>query len=176
MKERQYSFCTLKNDKELLKNYRPISLLPVFGEIFKRIIHNNIFEYLTTNKLISENQSSFKPSDSWVNKPLSITHEIYHSLGNGLEVRGVSLEISKAFEKVWHEDPTLKINQYGILENLLRLIKCFLKNRKQRVVVNGQTSSWTKVLAGVPQGSILDPLFLSKDINDLSNDLSSNPK
>ena len=53
----------------------------------------------------------------------------------------------------------LKLNQYGISKNLLRLIKCFLKNRKQRVALNVQTSSWTNVLAGAPQGSILDPLF-----------------
>ena len=135
-----------KGDKQLLKNYRPISLLPIFGKIFERIIYNNIFEYLTTNKLISDNQSGFKPGDSCVNQLLSITHEIYHSLDNGLEVRGVFLHISKDFGKVWHNGLILNLNQYGILENLLRLIKCFLKNRKQRVVLNGQTSSWTNVL------------------------------
>ena len=135
-----------KGDKQLLKNYRPISLLPIFGKIFERIIYNNIFEYLTTNKLISDNQSGFKPGDSCVNQLLSITHEIYHSLDNGLEVRGVFLRISKDFGKVWHKGLILNLNQYGILENLLRLIKCFLKNRKQRVVLNGQTSSWTNVL------------------------------
>ena len=93
---------------------------------------------MTANKLISENQSSFKPGDSCVNQLLSITHEIYHSLDNGLEVNGVFLDISKAFDKVWHEGLILKLNQYRISENLLRLIKCFLKKRKQRVVLNGQ--------------------------------------
>ena len=71
-------------------------MLPIFGETFERIIYNNIFDYLTTNKLISDNQSGFKPG---VNQLLSITHEIYHSLDNGLEVRGAFLDISKAFDK-----------------------------------------------------------------------------
>ena len=136
MEESQCSSCTQKSDKQSLKNYRPISLLPIFGKFFERIIYNNIFEYLTTNKLISDNQSGFKPGDSCVNQLLSITHEIYHSLDNGLEVRGVFLDISKAFDKVWHEGLILKLNQYGISENLLRLIKRFLKDRKQGVVLN----------------------------------------
>ena len=76
---------------------------------------------------------------------------------------------------VWHEGLILKLNQYGISENL-SLIKRFLKNRKQRVVLNGQSSSWTNVLAGVPQGSILGLLFFLIYIKDLSDDLSSNPK
>ena len=99
MEKSQYSSCTQKSDKQSLKNYRPISLLPIFGKFFERIIYNNIFEYLTTNKLISDNQSGFKPGDSCVNQLLSITHEIYHSLDNSLEVRGVFLDISKAFVK-----------------------------------------------------------------------------
>ena len=76
---------------------------------------------------------------------------------------------------VWHEGLILKLNQYGISENL-SLIKRFLKNRKQRVVLNGQSSSWTNVLAGVPQGSIRGLLFFLIYIKDLSDDLSSNPK
>ena len=142
-------------EQQSLKNCRLISLLPIFGKSFERIIYNTIFEYLTTNELTSDNQSGFKPGDSCVNQLLSITHEIYQSLDNGLEVIGVFLDILKAFDKVWHEGLTLKLNQYGILENLLCLIKCFLKNRTQFVVLNVQTAYWTNVLAGVPQGSTL---------------------
>ena len=86
-------------------------MLPNFGKIFERIICNNIFEYLTTNKLISDNQSGFKPGDSCINQLLSLTHEIFDSLDNGLEVRGVFIDISKAFDKVWHEGLIFKLNQ-----------------------------------------------------------------
>ena len=165
-----------KSDKQSLKNYRPISLLPIFVKIFERIIYDNAFEYLTTNKLISDNQSGFKPSDSFVNQLLSIIHEINNSLDNGRQVRGAFLDISKAFDKVWHEGLILKLNQYGISKNLIYLIKYFLKNRQQRVVLNDQTSSWTNVLAGVPQRSIVAPLFFLIYVNDLSDNFSSNPK
>ena len=67
-------------EQQSLKNCRLISLLPIFGKSFERIIYNTIFEYLTTNELTSDNQSGFKPGDSCVNQLLSITHEIYHSL------------------------------------------------------------------------------------------------
>ena len=85
------------------------------------------------------------------------------------------LDIWKAFDKVWHEGLIFKFEQNGISGKLLILITYFLKNRKQRVVLNGQVSSWADILAGVPQGSILGPLLFLY-INDLSNNLSSNLK
>ena len=130
-----------KRKRQSLKNYRPISVLPIFGKICERIIYNNIFEYLTTSKLISDNQSGSKPGDSCINQLLSITYEIYYSLDNSLEVTDVFLETFKAFHKVYHEGLRLKLNQYKISENLLCLMKCFLKNHKQEIVLNGQTSS-----------------------------------
>ena len=75
-----------KNDKKLVKNYSPISLLPICGESFKRILYNSVFHFLNQNDLISPAQSGFKPGNSCINKLLSITHEIYHSMDQGYEI------------------------------------------------------------------------------------------
>ena len=62
-----------------------------------------MFEFFIRNDLISQNQSDFKPDDSCINQLLAITHEIYKSFNACLDVRAVFLEISKAFDKVWHQ-------------------------------------------------------------------------
>ena len=77
-----------------IKNYRPVSLLLICGKIFERSIFNEIFNYFSINKLISKNQSGFHPV---------IPTKFSTSFDNGLEVRSVFLDISKPFDKVWHE-------------------------------------------------------------------------
>ena len=100
-------------------------------------------------------QSGLRPGDSCINQLLCITHDIYQSLDDGLETRGVFLDISKAFDKVWHEGLLFKLKQNGISGNLLNVITDFLYQRKQRVVLNGQHSSWTNVQAGIPKDLFL---------------------
>ena len=78
-----------KGDKQILKNYRPISLLPITGKILERLLYDTMFEFFTKNNLISDDQSGFKPGDSCVNQLLSITREIYQSFDDNLEVRAV---------------------------------------------------------------------------------------
>ena len=123
-----------KNDKQCVKNYRPVSVLPICSKVIERIIYNTIFTYFIENNLISENQSGFKPGDSCVNQLLAITHEMFSSFNDNYEVRGVFLDISKAFAKVWHEGITHKLKRNGVSGNLLlRLLTDFLRNKKQRV-------------------------------------------
>ena len=97
-----------------------------------------MFIYLSANKLISKNQSGFQPSDSCISQLLSITHEIFTSYDNGLYVRSVFLDLSKAFDKAWHEGLIFKLKQNGISREFLQILSNFLNNRKQRVVLNGQ--------------------------------------
>ena len=156
-----------RDDKQNVKNYRPVSLLPIFGKIFERLIYNEMYSFFIENDLISSNQSGFKQRDS---------HDIYQSLDQGYEVRGVFLDISKAFDKVWHKGLIHKLKQNGIGGPLLKILTDFLKSRKQRVVLNGQHLSWSDVLTGIPQGSILGPLLFLICINDLSDVLQCFPK
>ena len=70
-----------------------------------------MYKFFIENNLISPNQLGFKPDDSCIDKLLSITHEIYKSFDNGLEVRDIFLSISKAFDKVWHKGLSYKLKQ-----------------------------------------------------------------
>ena len=103
-------------------------------------------------------------------------HSQYQSLDDGLETRAVFLDMSKTFDKVWHNGLLFKLKKNGISGNLLNVITDFLYQRKQRIVLNGQHLSWANVEAAVPQGSILGPLFFLIYMNDLSDGLTSNPK
>ena len=135
-----------------------------------------MFEFFIQNNLITPNQSGFKTSDSCINQLISISHEIYKSFDDGYEVRGVFLDISKAFNKVWHQGLHYKLRQKGISGELLNILTDVLDNRTQRVIINGHYSSWVKVQAGVPQGSVLGPLLFLIYISDLSDNLASNTK
>ena len=68
-----------KQSKYIVKNYRPISLLPILGKVFEEVIYNNLFKHFQSNKILSENQSGFRSGDSCVSQLIAITHEIYKS-------------------------------------------------------------------------------------------------
>ena len=133
-----------KNDKQLVINYRPISLLPIFGKKIGKIIFNKIYCFLIEEKLLNPNQSGFRQSDSCINQLLAITHEIFEAFDCNppLEVRTVFLDISKAFEKVWHEGLLYKLKSVGISGELYKLLENYLSGRFQSVILNGQHSSW----------------------------------
>ena len=88
-------------------------------------------------------------------------------------MRGVFLDISKAFDKVWHAGLVFKLKSYGVEGELLLLLKNYLQNREQIVVLNGQTSEWRKISSSLPQGSILGPFLFLIYISDLPDGITS---
>ena len=125
--------------------------------------------------MLSKHQSGFRPGDSCIYQLLAIRHDIFLSFDSGpsLDTRGVFLDISKAFDRIWHDGLLFKLKENG---NLLELIKSFLSDRVQRVTFNGTISDWECIRAGEPQGSILGSLFFLIYINDLATDLKLNVK
>ena len=120
-----------KNDKQLVKNYRLISLLSICGKNFERILYNFLFNFLNQNHFIFSVQCGFNPGDSCINQLLSITHEIYHSMDEENEIRHVLIDISNAFDMVWQKGIVSKLKQNGISGNLLNLFEDFLRNKKK---------------------------------------------
>ena len=114
-----------KGDKQIVDNYRPVSLLPIFGKTFEKLLFNSIMDFLEENNLLNSNQSGFRPNDSCESQLLSIVHDIYSSFDchPSLEVRGIFLDFSKAFDRVWHEGLIYKTKSMGILGPPLKLIE-----------------------------------------------------
>ena len=130
-----------KNDKQIVSNYRPVSLLPICSKIFEKLSFKEPFRFFEKRNLLSKHQSRFRPGDSCIYQLLTITHSIFLSFDSSLylETRAVFLDISKVFDRVCHDVLLFNLNQNGVSVNLLGLIKSFLSDRVQRVTLNGKT-------------------------------------
>ena len=158
-----------KSSKQFADNYRPVSLRSIIGKMFERIIFKHVYNPFRDNVLINKWQSGFLPGSSTVTQLLEMYNQFYSAIDEGKDVRIVYLDISKAFDRVWHKGLLLKLHKFGIGGNLLKWFSDYLSNYFQRVVINGQCSDWVKATAGVSQGSVLGPLLFLVFINDITS-------
>ena len=131
-----------KNSKQIVDNYRLVSLLPICSKIFEKLIFDSIYAFLYKNNLFNNNQSGFRSNASCIHQLVAIAHNIFSAFdaNPSLEVRGVFLDLSKAFDRVWHDGLLCKLKSNGTDGNFFKLIKSYLNNRCQRVVLNSQSS------------------------------------
>lgn len=153
--------------KDVVENYRSISLLSIPSKCQEKIVYNAIYPHVAP--YLTDWQHGFIRGRSCATQLVLTHHQWTKALDDGLQVDVVFLDFSKAFDRVSHDILLLKLCNFGISGSLLRWCEDYLTHREQRVVIEGQSSAWSVIPSGVPQGSLLGPLFFVIFISDLPN-------
>ncbi len=154
-------------------NYRPVNLTSVPGKIMEKILRDKIADFLEEHHLITNTQHGFQRGKSCTSNLILYWDMLTKYVDKGIPVDVIYLDLSKAFDTVPHKRLIAKIKAHGIEGNILSWIEEWLRNRKQRVVMNGEVSEWMNVTSSVVQGSVLGPICFSIYMDDMDDGLKA---
>ena len=158
-----------KDDKSLPQNYRPISLTCIACKVMEHVITSHMSRYFEVENILTPHQHGFRKGFSTETQLISVLDDWFTSLDKRVRTDVLLLDFSRAFNTVPHNKLLHKLNYYGIGGKTHKWIKNFLINRSQYVQVSGERSEWVKVSSGVPQGTVLGPLFFLVCITHVPN-------
>lgn len=144
---------------ELISNYRPISLLPIFSKIFEKLLHSRLSGFLDKMNILYNKQFGFRKQHSTVHALQTATSSVLQSMNSRSQSIGLFLDFSKAFDTLNHSILLKKLEHYGFRGVVLNLLTDYLSNRYQYVELDGQKSDFLPITFGVPQGSVLGSLL-----------------
>lgn len=144
-----------------LEDLRPISILPTISKIFEKLLHKQISSFLSKYNILPQLQSGFRSGHSCQTALLKVTDDIFSALDNSEFTVLILLDFSKAFDTVCHSTLLSVLHHIGFNINSITLIKSYLVERSQIVVIDNNYSTTVKLVCGVPQGSVLGPLLFS---------------
>ena len=165
-----------KNAREDPGNYRPISLLSSINKIMEKIMHKQLSKFLKRYEILYDYQFGFREGHSTTLALIEIVDNILYGMDHGKHVAGIYMDLSKAFDTVYHEILFQKLQHYGIRGLPLQWFKSYLTDRKHYTIANKATSEESTITYGVPQGSVLGPLLFLIYTNDITNAISGNHK
>ena len=139
-KEANVSAVPKSRDSNDVKNYCPISVIPVFGKVFESLVHQQLYSYLDENHLLRENQSGFRPNRSTQDVLLKTIDDWKLALDDNKIVASVLIDLSKAFDTIDHDLLLQKLHAYGVRGSELNWFSNYLSGRKQCVVIDGVAS------------------------------------